>query len=205
MRKTFFIILIAIIIFSLSSCEQDPRQDKSLIGAVVLIPDESETTWIGVRYQDANYYEVDSLHFSLDNTAEDTLDKEYTLIGWNGAKWYYPAYYYSYTVDSPIFIYCTLGKQVFLHEKYDYMQDIFVINGTNDEIMLSDVYEDFSSPFEEFQKISFSVTLHSKMYPHLELKFDVKNKSNSWFIENNLRTWKASDSFIDLLIKNGFI
>ncbi len=205
MRKPFFILLIAIIIFSLSSCEQDPRQDKSLIGAVVLIPDESETTWIGARYQDANYYEVDRPYFSLANVAEDTLDKEYTLIGWNGAKWFYPAYYYSYTVDSPVFIYCALTGDFFIHENYDYMQDVFVIKGTNDEIMLSDVYEDFSSYTDTSVKKEFSVTLHSKAYPALELRFHAHHIDGVWFIENNLYTWKASDAFIALLIKNGFI
>ena len=211
MKKRIFALVIIITIFlvTLSSCslisnKDDPLYAEELHNVVEFITVEPKVYYL--QYKDAQYYE-DKLGFiTVDETFYDDPSEEYIYLGWSGTRTAYNNFYYSDNVDSPIFIYESRTCSVYFREDYDYSADVFVIEGTDAEIMFSNIFFDLSDKqsYGPFHTIGYEIVLYSKKYPHLKVPLKLAFFDGKWYVMNlDLGHWEISNDFVELLIENG--
>ena len=130
-------------------------------------------------------------------------------LSWNGPRFGYLTVFYSYTKDSPLFIYETSCEDVFFHEKYDYTADTFIIAGTNAEIVFSGIVSDLSKHENVNLHEDITIRLYSKNHPRIKMELDLECIEDQWYFRSALSgsspTWTVSDSFVQILVDYGII
>ena len=162
----------------------------------------------GICYQDSIYY-IDKFNIIKVTNDDWYINDGDVMLSWNGPRMGYLDVFYSYTDDSPIFIYETSQDNVFIHEKYDYMSDIFSIDGTNIEVLFSNIFKDFSKPFSkpfDFND-NISIKLHSKNHTRVATTLEADFEQGVWYISffGTETVWECSDSFVEMLSENELI
>ncbi len=202
-RKILAFIFISIIMTFFSSCGLSERLslDEQLYN---LIEHKDDTG--AICYKNRVYY-PDPMHIIRVTEYFDTHNEEDVLLSWGGFRFGYITTFWSNRADSPIFIYDEYSGQVYLHEDYNYVEDIFVIDGTDIEVEFSSMFSDFS----EKEKLVFSdahrVELYSKKYTRIKTTLEIAFVQDTWYISfrGTESAWECSDAFIEVLKQNELI
>ena len=209
MHKTILILICSfILLLNLASCGVKERLelDENLHYAIEDASGEDGVE--GIYYQDETY-RID--RWNLFTVTNDSLNinEGDVQLSWNGLRFGYLKVFYSYTKDAPLFIYETAYDDVFFHESYDYMSDTFIIDGTDIEIVFSDIVSDLSKYVNvDLQEVT-CIQLYSKTNSRIRMKFDLVCIENQWYFRSALSgsspAWTASDAFVQILLDHGII
>ncbi len=113
---------------------EDLSEEKHYVIEAVFGEDE----WYeSIVYSEEEYYMDEYEIFSVTELwgKEDEGD---IMLSWNGHRFGYIDTYYSYSALSPDFIYETRLGYVYFHKNYDYMTDVFKVEGTDLNVSFSD-------------------------------------------------------------------
>ena len=212
MGKKMLILLLAFSTFlSLTACGLDYRysldEDKHNKIEVILKNDEPSC----IIYQDSDYGFVGSTSLFSVNTykTEDGYYLSYeddVLLSWNGYRYvWYIDEYYSYTADSPLFIYNNRLEWVYFHEDYDYFTDIFIIENCDSEIIWNEIF-DSKKTNVDFAPQS-KIIIYSKQCPRIKTTLEIAFIENQWYLylPGSQEIWTPSDKFINILSDNRLI
>ena len=209
MRKKILLLICSIfLVFNLTSCGVKERLEleENLHYAIEDVRGEDGVE--GIYYQDEMYY-VDRWNLFSVTSDSWNINEGDVQLSWNGSRFGYLKVFYSYTKDAPLFIYETAYDDVFFHESYDYTSDTFIIDGTDAEIVFSDIAGDLSNPVNVNLKEDICIQLHSKSHPRIRMEFDLERVENQWYfcsaLSGSSPTWTASDAFVQILTDHGII
>ena len=194
--------------FNLVSCGLKERfeLDKNLQYAIEDIRRENGVE--GIYYQDEMYY-IDKWNLFAVTNDSWNINEGDVQLSWNGPRFGYLKVFYSYTKDTPLFIYETAFDDVFFNETYDYTSDTFIIAGTEVEIVFSDMASDLSKHANVDLQEDISIQLYSKNHPRIRMELDLICIENQWYFRSALEgfspTWTASNKLIEILSENGII
>lgn len=190
-RKTIC-IFITLLVIMLSSCGVDYRNslDENLHNQIERVFEEGVP--YEIVYQGERYLFTESL---VSDVHEDDI-----VLSWNGPRYGYINTYYSDTADNPTVIFNPRLYEVYLHEDYDYMKDVFIISNTDEEIVFENIFAaecDSAPDFSGFYgKI---VELPSKQFPRIKTYVKVVCVDDQWYTwikENYSKVYIPSDDFI---------
>ena len=104
-----------------------------------------------------------------------------------------------------MFIYNSRLKWVYFREDYDYSSDIFVIEGTNSEIIWNDILE-FTEVNVDFTTQT-NVSIYSKQCPRINTSLELAFVDTRWYARysDSEEIWIPSDEFLRILSENGII
>ena len=197
-KKVIFIVLIlALCIFTFGLIFLK-NVDYSTYGNVKYIKEDDV---YGVTYQNRKYYPAKEGLFDI--VCDYTEDVE---LGWYfNFPITFGAYYYSNRLENPLYMYCSATDEVYIREDYDYESDIFVIEGTDIEIVFSEAFT--QKIMKKNSSISYSNTTsflwHSKSEPELQIYAEIFNQNNSWYMNvTPVEAWELSNDFVSLLLEN---
>ena len=210
-KRVLSLFVLISILFSLSSCASDIEE----IGERNALPKDLHNV--------INFESVDDEYFIWYNNELYTHDKlgmyhldgwiSYPrpegegdiLLSWNGFRYGYIDFYYSYTTESPLFIYEWRLENLYFREDYDYLNDVFIIDGTEREILFSEMFSDYNQ-YERITKYSANeVNLTSKTNPRIKINFEILKEEDGYYISPYPYKWKASDTFVEILKDCGLI
>ena len=212
MVKVKFLILLLLSMLLLSSCESkfSLELDEEKHNKVHYV-DEIDGEPEHLIYNNNRYIYVGPLDFF--RVTKKEADDEYpysfeyeddVLVGWNGPWYFYKSFYYSYTTDDPLFIYDR--HEVYFREDYNYLEDVFEIANTLDEI----VWQDMFGP--EQSKINFvnptKIIISSKLHPRIKTYLMLECIDNQWYMSlphYPYSVYTPSDEFLKILSDNGII
>ena len=111
------------------------------------------------------------------------------LIGWN---WPYFGFwfldqYYSNTSDDPMFIYAPRLRELYIHEDYNYETDTFVIEGTDQSFVFSDMLTPVDDAKREYlhpyvlSRDCIELPIYSKTCSRLRIAFELICVDNEWY------------------------
>ena len=202
MKKALLLVCSFILIFNLTSCGVKERLelDKNLHYAIEEARGEDDIE--GIYYQNELYY-IDN--WNLFTVTNDTwnINEGDVQLSWNGPRFGYLKVFYSYTNETPLFIYETAFDDVFFQETYDYTADTFIIAGTNTEIVFSDIVSDLSKHSESTLQEEVCIQLYSKTNPRIRMKLNLGRIEGQWYVcsaSGSSPTWTVSDSFVQILL-----
>lgn len=210
-KKNIVLILIITSILSLSSCGLDYRYslDENKHNKIEVVMEDEDVT--SLIYQDTGYYFVGSTNFFSVMTYE-TEDGYYlsfeddTLLSWNGNRYiWYIDEYYSYAIDKPLFIYNSRLKWVYFREDYDYKLDTFVVEGADQEIVWTNIFDSAAKDVDFTPQKN--VGMHSKQCPRIKTSLELSFVDGQWFVRcsDSKEIWIPSDEFLKSLSNNGII
>ena len=126
-------------------------------------------------------------------------------IGWNGPIWGYQNHFYAPREENPPYIFEERLDRMYFHKDYDYQSDLFIIDGTESEIVFSDAFVrngEFTTSFDTYI-IKATVILRSKTYPNLKLKLDIIYHNGGLYgSDSTMNMYILSDGFIRILDDN---
>ena len=201
-KKILLLICIFILIFSLTSCgiKEALALDESLHDVIEDIKGEDGVK--SICYQDETYY-ADSRNLFTVTSDDWNIDEGDALLSWNGSRFGYKKMFYSYTKETPLFIYETAYDDVFFHKAYVYTSDTFIIDGTDAEIVFSDIESDLSEYTDVNLQEDAHVQLYSKNHPRIRMELDLLCIEDQWYFRSALPgsspIWIASDAFVQIL------
>ena len=216
-KKILLLICTFILILSLTSCDIEEmlmsnggkevlELDENLHNVIETVKGEDGLE--GIYYEDELYY-ID--RWNLFAVTDDSwgADEGDVLLSWNGLRFGYKQMFYSYTKDTPLFIYETALDNVFFNKTYDFFSDTFVINGTDAEIVFSDMTNDFSKHTNGDLRETVCIQLYSKSHPRIRMELELEYIENQWYFSSFLQgpspDWTVSDVFMQILSENGII
>lgn len=210
MAKKGSILLIIAILMTFTSCGLDYRYalDEDLHNKIECVWGEDDPSHI--IYQGKRYIYVGTTGtFMVKSTTYEHYED--VLLSWNGNRYFgYIDTYYSDTADNPVFIYNARNPYVFLREDYDYLTDTFVIDDTDEEIVVEDIF-DSKRVVPEFKRY-FNVRICSKKYPRIKIDMGLVYINDQWYIVfqpifsgDSREGWSPSDEFIKILLENELI
>lgn len=187
-----------------SGLKQYLSANASLHGRVQFISYGEADGFYTVSYDKAIYRGAPDNIFCYDDGKVPTDDL--VMIGWL-SRFPYRTYYYSYTEEAPVYLIDTFTNVTHLREDFDYMSEVFILDGTNKEITLSNVtgeklgYDPLNSKSERI-----TVVLHSKHYPALRARLTVSPYNDHYIVKfAQEEIYACSGEFIQVLKENGMI
>lgn len=207
-KKILSLIFSFLIIFNLTSCgvKQVLELDETLHNVIEDVRGEGGLE--GICYQDQMYY-IDRWNLFAVRNDSCNINEGDILLSWNGSRFGYKKVFYSYTKDTPLFIYDATFDDVFFNETYDYLSDTFVINGTDAEVVFSDIANDLSKHTDMNLQEDVCIQLCSKKHPRIRMELDLEYIENQWYfcsaLSGSSPTWTVSDTFLQILSDNGII
>lgn len=207
-KKILLLICSFLLMFNLTSCgvKQVLELDENLHNVIEDVRGEDGLK--GIYYQDQMYY-IDRWNLFTVTNDSCNINEGDLLLSWNGARFGYKKMLYSYTKDNPVFIYETAYDDVFFNETYDYLSDTFVIDGTDAEIVFSDIVSDLSKYTNVSLQEDVCIQLYSKNHPRIRMELDLECIENQWYfcsaLSGSSPTWTVSDAFVQVLSDNGII
>ena len=206
MTKTRWMLLIILVLMTLTSCGLDYRYslDESLHNQIECVWGEDNPSHI--TYQGETYRFAGTLSAFRVHIANDQSHKNDTMLSWNGSRYFwYIDLYYSDRTDRPIFIYEERCHMVYFREDYDYLSDVFIVEGTNEEIVLANVLSVQQKSIDFAHSIE--VELHSKQNPRIRMYIELGYLNDQWYLSwpHSDDAWIVSDTFVKMLSQNGVI
>ena len=209
LKKILLLICSFVLVFSLTSCAERRALDENLHNVIEYVYKEDGITVTGIRYHN-DYYHADELGIFSEMTNTYFAHEGDVRLSWNGSRFGYMSSFYSYTTDSPMFIYKLYMTDdcVYFHEAYNYTSDTFVIDGTDAEIVFSDIsnFSKLSNP--PHLRGDIRIQLYSKNHPRIRMQLKLECIGNQWYLSpavGSVISWTASDEFINILSENGII
>ena len=204
--KKLLLVLIIVVALLLSSCDRNyTDNDKALHNKVTFIYDENDDKTLiynGISY----YFDKYALFIVWEEDWWENQGeiKDDIMIAWTGPHLTSTVEYYSYTQDSPLFIYSSIGE-VYYCETYDYKFDTFVVEGTNAKFVLSDAIR-VDETFGSLYSSNTSVILRSETYPRVFSDLDIVSIEGTWYAKTRgCYCFEITDEFKQLLIENKII
>ena len=201
-KKGFIIVLIILVLLTFISCGLDYRNSlaEDLHNQIKLFYEDDQ---LCLLYQGEKYICVGNTKLFDVDYPYDTND---VLLSWNGYRYiWYIDNFYSNTTDNPVFIYNSRVHDVFFHEDYNYLKDVFIIEDTDIEIIFEDIFK-----LEE-SKIKFinanEIVLESKKIPRIKIRLNLVSLQDNVYISlpDSDTVWQCSDAFVEALKKNNLI
>lgn len=161
---------------------------------------------IFITYQGMNYYR-DKFDFFESTKVHGVPVERDILLGWD-RRGFYRSYFYSYTVDYPIYIYDNGLGWLYLREDYEYMSDLFILEGTGSRIAFSNIIIEDELNYDPLKayKNKTNIVLYSELYPNLRASLQLFMDEDIWYVKGGSSYACAiSNQFVDLLIENGII
>ena len=207
--KKLLLILIFIASLLLNSCVPlsegfYSEEEKKLYKQVELQEDENGK--ITLAYKETLYNYDEYGFFSVLENPHCINDGD-IMLGWTGppSGFFYTQEYYSYTQNSPLFIYTLRGWNVYFCETYDYILDTFVIEGTNAKIVFSDAIKE-KIMLESVHGSKTKVVLRSETNPRVFSLLSLHLIDGTWDVStSHLYGFEITDEFKQLLIENKII
>ena len=136
-------------------------------------------------YDDVEYiWEDKEILFCSTPDLSGVPDEDDTIISWSGLRFGYSIVYYSETSKNPLFIYTPASfHDLYLRSDYDYMTDIFNVNGTDMEIALASIIS-FDNKIDSFTISHESATklrLISKTNSRIKCDLEIFKYNDSWY------------------------
>lgn len=186
-------------------CDEYPDQ----MGKVRLVSDDESEYY--VKYE-GQRYNIDTLHLFRVREDVHNIPEGDVLVAWRSPLlgiWYLYKYY-SYTADDPVFIYMSEYDELYLRENYRYETDTFIIEGTNDRFVFSDMFtvsETFSYNFTKYYSGERDIVLYSEQYPRLRMPLRLFRMNGVWYAGGDRDTaiFEVSDDLLDMLINSGTV
>lgn len=162
------------------------------------------------QYNDTENIIYNDLKYVI--TEHDTWycdDENLSEIGW---VWYiFPlgkSKFYSDTIDTPDFIYCSRGCNVWLREGYNYEQEMFKISDTDIQVVYSDIFSDESVEyFDFFKEETASFTWYPVTHPELKNTPYIFKKNGLYYIRfaNEGKAYLIKEAFLKILYANNIL
>ena len=210
-KKGLILLLIITVLMAFTSCGLDYSYslDESLHYQIEVIWGEDDPSHI--IYQGEKYMFVGTRNVFCVDTYDAGVNyyKSYddVLLSWNGYRYiWYIDEYYSYTSDSPVFIYNKRLGWVYFREDYNYFTDIFIIDNTNEEIVFEDIFGSKQDSFDFVNPVK--ICLSSKQYPRIKTYARLGYVEGQWYISwssDSREVWIPSDEFMEILFENGLV
>ena len=211
--KFLILLLLSILLFSSCGLKYSSELDEEKHNQVQYgdeIDEDGELEYL--IYNNNRYMSGGPLEFF--RVTKKEADDEYpysfeyeddVLVSWNGHRHFgYRLFYYSYTIDNPLFIYDR--HEVYFREDYNYLEDVFEIANTLDEI----VWQDMFGP--EQPKINFvnptKIIVSSKLHPRIKTYLVLECVDNQWYMSlphYPYSVYTPSDEFLKILFDNRII
>ena len=205
-KKILLLFFSFILVFNLTSCNERLALDKNLRNVIEYADGENGVE--GIYYQNSLYHLDKWEIFRVTDNMYEAYKND-ILLSWDGLRLGYMHTFYSYTENSPLFIYDTSLNRIFFHETYDYTSDTFVIDGIEAEIVFFDMVGDLSKHKDVTFQEDICITLYSKSHSRIKTKLYLECIDNQWYISFALPhsgvIGAASDTFVQLLTENGII
>lgn len=204
MCKKIALVIIFILCFSLISCGISSiyNLDYDLYEKAKYV-DEDEGEY-SLMYQDVKYYRADSSFLQVSTDMGDPKEDD-VEIGWE-VRWPYVSVFYADKMENPIFVYDPSTNDLFLREDYDYRSDIFVLEGSENKILFSEMITDVEVEYDLFKSHQNKIDLYSEKYPRLRMEFVLLYENDLWCVKgSNSVAYVITDSFVEILIENGII
>ena len=202
MRKIVLLLLIFLVAGSYTGClcEEKERMERLWPKAERI----SFQTLEGDRIEfGANIYYLSDVGF-LSTEIVTTDERQYLYLGWAGSI--YRTRIYANSKEDPAFLFLDGTREVFLREGYDYHNDEFVIEGTDQKIRFSEAFLDTDYVGSTFGRETIDVVIVSTTYPALKANMQVFYDSGQWYAQSRKQESHAlSDVLVSILIENCFI
>lgn len=206
-KKGLLLLVILSLLFTMASCGLDYRYqlDESKHNVFEVYWEDEDTNSTYFVYQGEKYVHTEESDVLNVYTDEYPFSDD-ILICWNGHRYiWYIDEYYSNTDNNPLFIYNSRLNWVYFRENYDYKSDIFVVEGTDLEIVWNDI---FDSTVENVNFISQNnVSIYSKQCPRIKTSLELSLVDGQWFIRcsDSKEIWIPSNEFLEILSDNVII
>lgn len=224
-KRITALLLVIIISIMISSCTPESfrtwksYQDEypDLYIKVKVVSDDEDSYHLEYNGQRYNWDKFELFELPVTgNLTFDPIDECITegdvLISWGCLPFGIISYldrYYSDTADNPVFIYNPRLYELYIREDYNYETDTFVIEGTEQSFVFSDMltpsYTECTCSFGNHPD-STIITMYSKAYPRLRIKLRVFCENDTWIAHNphyDSPIFEVSDEFIKILSDNG--
>ena len=228
-RRIISLLLILIFLLTMTSCVSSalgaiggwsryvieyPNQMFS-VDTVSVTDTEYDAKYDGKLYNCDEYHLFESMLKAnfRSHPIEECIPEGDVLISWNTLPlglWYLDRYY-SYSYDNPVFIYEIRLDRLYLREDYSYETDTFVIEGTDQSFVFSDMlalsHTKCTCSLGNHYN-STIITLYSKAYPRLRMELRVFCENDTWFAHTTFYAspvFEVSEEFIKILSDNGII
>ena len=202
MRKIVLLLLVFFVVGSYTGCldKEKERMERlwpttERISFQTLEDDRIE---FGAKI----YYLSDVGFLSTEIVTTD--ERQYLYLGWAGSI--YRTRIYANSKEDPAFLFLDGAREVFLREGYDYHNDEFVVEGTDQKIRFSEAFLDTDYVGSTFGRETIDVVIVSITYPALKANMQVFYNNGQWYAQSRKQESHAlSDAFLNILIENGFI
>ena len=208
-KRVITILLLLIVTIPLSSCKhlmaQSGGYNIDKYRAVDYHYDEELDAYY-LEYQNVNYFTSDELYmFNINGSIEDFFD-----LGWYyNFPFTFAMQWYSYTTESPDYMFSYKKDTVYFKETIDYKKEIFLVEDTQSEIEFSELFTTNTIKVDGQKFERKTIYLHSKKYDALSIKVELLCKDgNFYFYSNDMDTFNAyqiTENFYNLLIEIGII
>ena len=218
-KRIVAIALLLIITISLSACGFIPDIENNFndyieekVGVhpdnyrkVDYAYDEERETYYLI-YQNERYYSNENYNmFDIDYSEENFVD-----LGWHfNLPFTVYAQYFSYSDESPDYIFPMRRDLVYFKEGVDYTNEVLVVDGTEIEFKYSEIWTSKTTQNVGGHNTSDSIILRFKNYPAISFKAKLVDSYGVWYIyifnmDFNF-AYRVSDDFHDALIENGIV
>ena len=209
-KRVFSLLLLGVVLLTFTSCGLDYRYalDESLHDQIECGLDEQDLSYLIYQGEKYIYAGNSNLFPVITYKVEENFYLSYDdiLLSWNGYRYvWYIDEYYSYTTDSPLFIYNERLRWVYFREDYNYWTDTFLIGDTEEEIVFENIFDCEQDSFDFVNPVR--VVLSSKQCPRIKISVEITSVNDQRYISlsGTNEVWIPSDQFIEILIQNRLI
>ncbi|MBR3917738.1 MAG: hypothetical protein IKJ59_03260 [Clostridia bacterium] len=199
-KKTIMIFLIVIMI-TLCGCsslgiKQALDLDEDLHIKFNYLENEN------IEFQGNEYY-LSPMSF-LWNGKETRTNLKY--LGWVGERFFYHSNVLGNSTEPPVFLYVIETAETYFIKDYNYIDDEFLIEGTDDVICFGDDLLEIDCGIGIAPSPNVDIIISSVKYPELKAELSVFFSGVSWYAKSSgLQTFKLSDHFVSVLNENSLL
>ena len=166
---------------------------------------EYNETTKNIQYHNIIYRKDEDQHFS--SVAETANLDDLFFLAWH-SDFPFTYDFYSYESESPDFILeVGIDCNIWFSETYNYMNDIFVIEDTEIEIVFEKTFENDTICISSLAVKEQTLYCHSKLHPMLRTTVNIFSFNDDYYmyIGNKETAYRLSETFKEMLIDNGII
>ena len=210
-KRGISLLMVLIFLFVFFACSPQSNdklnilleEHSDLVGKVQYVSKEDNDGY-DVIYEEI-YYNQSHLFQVREDSRE--IPENDILIAWDTLPfglWYLDEYY-SYTADAPIFFYLSRTNDVFIRDDYNYETDVFVIEGTEQKFVFSDMFTSSNAipyAYPIPNKDGTDITLYSETCPRLQIPLRLFCENDIWYAGGISQSalFEVSDELLDTLI-----
>ena len=177
--------------------------------------DKIECVWEeGARYPSHIIYEGTVYKRVNDNlnlfcvSGSDGYEND-VMLSWNGTRYIsYIDEYYSNTTDNPMFIYEERLGWVYFREDYNYYTDIFIVENTDREIVIENIFGAKCEPIDIYSSNErHHIVMMSTTCNRIEIQVMLILFNGIWYVVlySTHDTWIASSEFVDIVMEDIYV